>query len=215
MTGEAANPRVVATDPAALGALWHEHRRWVATVLLAHMPREADLEDLLQDVAVNFVSHIGDLRDAGALRGWLRMIAVNTARMAARRRRLAAGSLPDGDAAPHDPAVEREATRCDAAAESRRVLAMVHELPEAYREPLLLRCVHELSQRQIAETLDLPETTVETRLARARRMLRDRLADLRARPKGDRRQPGELADIRRLPTRSPPGASTGISSSSA
>jgi DNA-directed RNA polymerase specialized sigma24 family protein len=34
-----------------------------------------------------------------------------------------------------------------------------------------------LSQRQIAELLDVPETTVETRLARGRRMLRQLLSE--------------------------------------
>ncbi|MHC5209088.1 MAG: RNA polymerase sigma factor [Planctomycetota bacterium] len=208
MTGEASNRQAVATDPASLGALWREHRRWVATVLLAHMPREADLEDLLQDVAVKFVTHIRDLRDPGALRGWLRMIAVNTARMAARRRRLRLAQLPDGDAAPHDPSVETEATRREAAVEAKQALAMARDLPEGYREPLLLRCVDELSQREIAETLGLPETTIETRLARARRMLRDRMAARRAREEAAR-GPRVLADIRRLPARNPPGTSTG------
>jgi hypothetical protein len=34
-----------------------------------------------------------------------------------------------------------------------------------------------LSQREIAEILDVPETTIETRLARARRMLRQLVAE--------------------------------------
>jgi RNA polymerase sigma-70 factor (ECF subfamily) len=211
MTGEAARPRAVPVDPAALGALWREHRRWIAAVLLAHKPRSVDLEDLMQDVALSFVSHVHELRDPGALRGWLRMVAVNAARMAARRLRQPERPLPDGDAAPHDPADESDAARRDAAAEARRALAMAQELPEAYREPLLLRCVHELSQRQIAETLGLPETTVETRLARGRRMLRDRMAAVRAREDAGASSPGGLADIRRLPARPATGNSTGTS----
>jgi RNA polymerase sigma-70 factor (ECF subfamily) len=214
MTGETAHWQAIASDPAALGSLWREHRRWAATVLLAHMPREADLEDLLQDVAVKFVSHIGELRDPGALRGWLRMIAVNTARMAARRRRVRHVPLPDGDAAPQDPSIETDSTRREAAAEARQALAMARELPEAYREPLLLRCVHELSQREIAQTLGLPETTIETRLARARRMLRDRMTAQRARndaARGTR----VLADIHRMPVRSETGTSTGTNTGTA
>ncbi len=47
-------------------------------------------------------------------------------------------------------------------------------LPETYREALLLRCVQGLSYRQIGEVLGLPETTIETRVARGRRLLRER-----------------------------------------
>jgi RNA polymerase sigma-70 factor (ECF subfamily) len=46
-------------------------------------------------------------------------------------------------------------------------------LPDGYREPLLLKCVRGLSYRQIGELMGLPETTVETRIARGRRMLRE------------------------------------------
>ena len=51
-------------------------------------------------------------------------------------------------------------------------------LPEEYAEPLLLRLVHDLPYARIAAILDLPETTVENRIVRGRRMLRTLAADL-------------------------------------
>ncbi len=183
MTGEAGHngrPGTVRQDPATVGALWREHRRWVAAVLLAHMPRESELEDLLQEVAVVLVARVGELRDPGALRPWLRTVAINTARMAARNgraRRERTSALDDGAEPLPDPASERAVLLSDARAEVREVLALARALPEEYREPLLLRCVRGLSQKQIAAALELPETTVETRLARARRLLRTRLEE--------------------------------------
>ena len=50
-------------------------------------------------------------------------------------------------------------------------------LPPEYREPLLLRCVQALTYQQIGAILDMPVTTVETRLARARRMLRQEVGE--------------------------------------
>jgi DNA-directed RNA polymerase specialized sigma24 family protein len=47
------------------------------------------------------------------------------------------------------------------------------ELPDGYREPLLLKCVHGMSYREIGEVMGLPESTIETRIARGRRMLRE------------------------------------------
>ncbi|MHC4845162.1 MAG: RNA polymerase sigma factor [Planctomycetota bacterium] len=158
-----------------MGALWREHRRWVAAVLLAHMPREADLEDLLQDVAVTVVTRVGEVRDTSRLRGWLRTVAVNTARMAGRKmkvRRAVLRPLAREDRALADPSARQPWAGAAARAEAELALALAQSLPEEYREPLLLRCVRGLTQKQIAETLGLTETTVETRLARARRMLR-------------------------------------------
>ena len=52
------------------------------------------------------------------------------------------------------------------------MLRRLARLPEAYREPLLLRAVKGLRSKQIAELLEIPPATVDTRIARARRMLR-------------------------------------------
>jgi len=167
------------SNQAVLEALWHEHRRWVAAVLLAHKPREAELEDLLQEVAMTLVSRVHELRDPRALRPWLRAVAINVARMDARRvnvRRATLRPLQDEHADMPDPAHERDRRAADAGVEARAALAAVQALPEELREPLLLRSVRGLSQKQIAAALDLPETTIETRLCRARRLLRERLS---------------------------------------
>ena len=67
------NPEVIASaitgDRDALRAVWAEHRRWVAAILLAHKPRQADLEDLLQTVAHNLGVGIDLIYDAIAAGG--------------------------------------------------------------------------------------------------------------------------------------------------
>jgi RNA polymerase sigma-70 factor (ECF subfamily) len=52
-------------------------------------------------------------------------------------------------------------------------MALAGELPDGYREPLLLKAIQGLSYREIGRILGLPETTIETRIARGRRMLRE------------------------------------------
>ena len=51
-------------DQEAVRALWQEHRRWVAGVLLAYKPRDADLEDLVQDVAITLLEYLEAAEDA-------------------------------------------------------------------------------------------------------------------------------------------------------
>ena len=171
-------------DRDAQRQLWHGHRRWVAAIVLAHRPRAIEVEDLMQEVAVKLLDKVETLRDPGAFRPWLRQIVINVCRGAARQHRptlsLAAseprhgetlgGAAPAPASAEHGP-VQRSAER-DAAA---RVYEHAMGLPPEYREPLLLRCMRGMTYREISDVLDLPVTTIETRLARARRMIRTEL----------------------------------------
>lgn len=166
-------------DAAALRALWEENRRWVAAVILTHKPAKADLDDILQEVAATLCQRIGDVQDDSAFRGWLRMVAVNAARLAGRKQEIrlrhasqhasmvASGVSDAGAIAGSIPGMLSE--------EAQRILDAARSLPQEYSEPLLLRAVQGLSYRAIGQIMALPETTIETRIARARRMLRERL----------------------------------------
>ncbi len=164
--------RAIQGDQQALCALWQMHRRWVAAILLAHKPKQVELDDLLQEVAMLLVKNIKSLKDPAAFKGWLRTIAINTARVAAR-------SPARTRSVPLNPAIQTQirtpVDQFNAPAlkeEASKVLNLALQLPEAYREPLILRCVQGLSYRRIATVLSLPETTIETRIARARKMVR-------------------------------------------
>jgi RNA polymerase sigma-70 factor (ECF subfamily) len=157
--------RAIAGDRHALDAVWRDARGWLAVVLAAAGARGSELQDLLQETAYDLTRGIGTLRDPAAFRPWLRRLGLNVLRSAHRRR----GAVPlEGEpcAPAPDPASDEVAA----------VLAALAELPAEYREPLMLRSVEGLSQRAVAEALGVPETTIESRLVRARRLLRQALA---------------------------------------
>lgn len=167
--------------------LWRVHRRWVAAIILAHRPRSVEVEDLLQDVAVKFIDKLHTLREIQAFRPWLRQITLNVCRGAARSSRttLRLGpSRQDGDGRDVGTVAEPASADTDVqlSAEQRDAAGLLMQqalgLPVAYREPLLLRCLRSMSYQQIGDVMGLPVTTVETRLARARRMLREELRQL-------------------------------------
>lgn len=164
----------IAGDREALRAVWRDHRRWVAAILLAHKARGTDLDDLLQTVAVQLCRKIGEVREPEAFRPWLRMVAINVARADGRgvtRKRqgfLRLVGRGGGDQGERDP--DADPARAE---EGGRLMELARRLPEGYREPLLMRCVKGMSYRQIGEAMGLPETTIETRIARGRRMLRE------------------------------------------
>jgi len=78
-----------ATDePAAsLDEVYRKYGRYVAAVILRLDGRNAEVEDLVQDVFVEAARGIRRLREADAIRGWLATIAVRTVRRRLRLRR--------------------------------------------------------------------------------------------------------------------------------
>lgn len=166
--------RARAGDRDAISALWREHRAWLAATLHAHMHRNSDVEDLLQEVAAIVVKQIVTLRDPEKLRPWLRTVAINVARSAARRELARRGIVrPIADDDTEWIADTRAEAGRIAGAELNDILTKLNSLAPEYKEPLLLQCVRGLSQKEIAGVLEISEAAVETRLARARRMLRD------------------------------------------
>ncbi len=57
-----------------------------------------------------------------------------------------------------------------------QIAQAVRALPEKYRQVFMLEYSSDLTYGQIAEILDIPITTVQIRLVRARRMIHDRIA---------------------------------------
>src|SRR5262249_27658910 len=77
-------------------------------------------------------------------------------------------SLPDGSLAPDERI---------AGAQLRQLLEqMIAGLPDDLRQPLELSTVQELNSAEIAEIMEIPENSVRTRLLRARRLLKGKLA---------------------------------------
>jgi RNA polymerase sigma factor (sigma-70 family) len=138
-------------------------------------------EDIAQETFVAAWRSLSTLRDPSRLREWLRGIARNLAHKA--KRKVATveelGDLVAGDD------VARDAITKD---EARLTWAAVRQLPETYRETLVLYYWEDQSARQVAESLGITEATAMQRLSRGRALLREEVQRLvegtlrRARP---------------------------------
>ena len=160
--------RAIEGDADALEALWRDHRAWVASVVLASLPREAELDDALQEVALAMVRSIETLQEPQAFSAWLRELARRTTRTAGRK--ASARRRRDRNVQAHGVREHRDRQPLS------ELRAMIQELPEDYREVLLLRG-QGLAIRAIGEIVGAPERTIETRLRRARRMLRESVGE--------------------------------------
>lgn len=120
--------------------------------------------------------------DAGrSMRAWLSTIAINKCRDWGRKRtvrRFLSFAAPIGGEA---EAVADGQVPVDAAAADReeldRVTRAISTLPHNLKEPLVLRTIEGLSQKEAAEVLSISEKAVETRVHRARAKLLERLRE--------------------------------------
>jgi len=134
----------------------------------------ADADDVVQDAMLRAFKSFDGFRGEDA-KPWLLAIVRNCWRnRAADAHRRAHAPLPEEDEQPlssEGPDPETEAVR---ASDRRRLDAMIAELPQEFREVLILREMEDMSYREIAEATGAPIGTVMSRLARARAILKDR-----------------------------------------
>lgn len=150
-------------DRLAFGALYDRYARVVHGIMLAHAPPQ-HAEDLVQDVFERALQKIGRLRDVDAFAGWLIAIARNRIRDHFRRG-VQSEELPE-------TAVPEVAV---ASAEAAAALAAIRELPEAYRETLMLRLVEGMTGPEIAARVGMTPESVRVNLHRGMKMLREKL----------------------------------------
>lgn len=164
-------------DRAAADRLIREHDRWVRSIVYAVSGRVDLVEDVAQQVWTQAWERLDSLRDPKRLRSWLYNIARNAAIDAsiARKRRSATVSL-EVAWEPSDGGRSVNPARAAISGEVYGDLVQaVQSLPALYREPFVLRHLEDWSYAQIGEVLSLSVEAVETRLVRARRMLREML----------------------------------------
>ena len=176
---EAANPngrqhaikeRLRQGDAEAFHWLVDRYGTHLYRVALGLVGQAADAEDVVQATLLGAFRSIRSFRGEASVKTWLTKILLRQAgrhrRERVRRRAVSLDSDQPGD----------RRTRRDAPSDVRMdVAAAVGALPSAFRQVVVLREFSGLGYDQIAQLLGLPRGTVESRLFRARRRLRELL----------------------------------------
>ena len=139
---------------------------------------DADVNDVVQDTFLAaFDGGLKTFHGGSSLSTWLGGIMINRVRKLRRyRQSRPANSL--GNVEPRPPAGDRGARSPATLVEQRMdVATMLDSLPPEYREVIVLREWQQMSYAEMASALGVPERTAETRLTRARRMLRQRFGE--------------------------------------
>lgn len=138
----------------------------------------ADSEDLVQESWIRAVERLGQFERRSTFRTWISGFIVNCYREHVRRRGAHATSI-DAPAARRAllALVERPERRSHA--DPLDVERAIHELPDGYREVIVLHDLSGYTHREIAGLLEIDESTSRSQLARGRARLRDALRGTR------------------------------------
>jgi RNA polymerase sigma-70 factor (ECF subfamily) len=161
-----------------LEALVREHSRLVYRIAYSVLRRHHDAEDAAQETfmrVLRYRSKLADVRDA---KTWLARIAWRVAVDRSRQRgRVEEVALENPERPAEIASGEDSAEETVQGTEIGVVLEkLVAALPAKLREPLILSTVEEMSPRDVAETLEINEAAVRSRVFRARQILKEKLA---------------------------------------
>ncbi len=176
-------------DEQAFEAVFHQYYELLYKFAYPYVRSRETAEELIQEVFCRIWERRATLPSPASddgldvVRAYLyravRNSALNWLRHHRVEQRLYAES--SGDVKP--PAMGAGPPGADAVVQSEETRTLIARavaaLPEPYRQVLALRSEHQLSYPEIAEVLQIPLKTVESRVTRAFRALREALASLR------------------------------------
>ncbi len=165
----------------AFGRLVERHQDYVYHSVCCLIGSGPDAEDIAQDVFVSAYRALDGFEGRARFTTWLYGIMLNSVRSYWRRRKRVTVLSTDSGGEDDDPAPQLAAEQdgpAQLAVRAERV-GVVREaiagLDEQFREVIVLRDIQGMTYEELAETLDLPDGTVKSRLHRARRELMERL----------------------------------------
>ena len=149
-------------DRDGFAKLYQLYAPLVHGVLLARVPRP-EVDDLVQDIFLHAFKKLRTLRNSAAFGPWIAMIARNRAVDFHRRSR---------ETVEINEEMSGAETQDSRAAE---ILELIRNLPEAYRETLVLRLVEGMTGPEIAARTGLTAASVRVNLHRGMKLLREQL----------------------------------------
>ncbi|MDX2285757.1 MAG: sigma-70 family RNA polymerase sigma factor [Bacteroidia bacterium] len=160
-------------DPKWQRLLYQQYYRLMFGVCLRYTDNRDDAQDILQEGFVKAFRNIRHFRSEGSFEGWLRRIMIHAC--IEHYRRKSRYFMVDIEEA-RQVGFEADAL---AALSRDEILGLIRELPPGYRTVFNLYAVEGYSHQEISEMLNISVGTSKSQLARAKKVLQDRITILR------------------------------------
>jgi RNA polymerase sigma-70 factor (ECF subfamily) len=177
--------RVRHGDQRAFELVMRRHNRLLYRTARAILRDDFEAEDCVQEAYLQGFRSIATFRGESKLSTWLTRIVANQALARMRKRKKQDGDIALENVLDMDghvrgasgSVVQPEQPEASALRdEIRKILeCKIDQLPAAFRTVFMLRALEEMSAKETAACLGIPEATVRTRFFRARSLLRESL----------------------------------------
>jgi RNA polymerase sigma-70 factor (ECF subfamily) len=165
----------------AYNRLYRKYAAVMMGICMRYCKNRDDAEDVLQEGFIKVFSNMEKYRHEGSFEGWIKRIMVNTAidhyqsnlRHAYHKDINAIEETTILDSQIHhdpDPSPFLEMPK-------EKLISLIQSLPDGYRMVFNLFAIEGYTHRQIADSLGVTENTSKTQLMKARRSLREKLAE--------------------------------------
>lgn len=145
--------------------IWKEYKNAMHGFIKKRVADAHVADDLLQEVFLKIHKASGDTGSVTNIRAWIYGITRNAITDYYRSKKYSS-DIPDHLTYPEDDRkVLREISTC--------MMPMIENLPNIYREALILSDIEGLSQKQVAEIQGISHSGAKSRVQRGRRMLKD------------------------------------------
>jgi RNA polymerase sigma-70 factor (ECF subfamily) len=180
LTDEQLVELAVREDPNAFGEIVRRWERKIFALCFGMLGREDDARDAAQEAFIAAYRNLSRFRGEARVSSWLHRIAVNQCLTTKRREKTRAEDFIDDEdgsedrtfvASPHN-SPSRSTEKVE---RMKLVRQAVGALPTELRQVIVMKEFEEMTFQEISDTLDLPLSTVKSRLYTALKQLRMRL----------------------------------------
>ncbi len=173
MTQEKFIEAVVQGNERARRALYERYKVKLFMVCLRYGRDRAEAEDMLQEGFIVIYKDIKQYSGKGNLEGWLRRVVVNTALRYLRKWKNPFVAMDEQ----LEVADYKEDTSYDAPLNVQQLTKMIQELPVGYRTVFNMYVMDSYTHKEIASYLNINAGTSKSQLAKARKMLRQKVEE--------------------------------------
>jgi RNA polymerase sigma factor (sigma-70 family) len=165
-------------DREAFGWIVERYQSLVCSITYGTTGSLSLSEDIAQETFVTAWRQLTSLNDAGKLRAWLCGIARNLVNNALRRGQREPLHAAEPLETIREPASTEPSPSAQAVSREEEAILWraLEQMPDTYREPLILFYREQQSVERVAQELELSEDAVKQRLSRGRKLLTDEVA---------------------------------------